>query len=416
MSELNALERARIRIIRDRGREAVIDLCNSSFRVAGITPSEEIYRLAWEMWRRNPEYIPSGRGGEDIRRRVAEFYRERGVGVEVDQVVVTAGSSVSYHLVFSILRGEGAGRPAGVALPLPGYPLFEDIARDAGVEMIPYYCAPHAGFLPDPGEIEDALRSGARGVVVISPNNPTGIVVPEGILSEIAGMCSRYGAVLIIDEVFAEFVGDGGARPSGGDDPGGVPLLPSVAEGGCIVLRLHGLSKLAAAPEVKLGWIAVTGSDPRERSRWSDALDRHHDTYLTVSGYAEAFGRAVLGTSAGHRGIAVVREGVLNGQVELDRWVRDAPYLEDLAAGSVRGGIHRVLRIEQTVVAARIGSLDDEQIAVSILERAGILVHPGYLYGMEGEPFGLGPWFVVTALHQSGTVSIVADRLHDLFG
>jgi hypothetical protein len=74
-----------------------------------------------------------------------------------------------------------------------------------------------------------------------------------------------------------------------------------------------------------------------------------------------------------------------------------------------------VVRLEQTAVATRIGTLDDEQIAISILERTGVLVHPGYLYGMEGERFGLGPWFIVTGLHRDGVVSAVTRRLHDLF-
>jgi len=400
--ELNALERARRRAIEQRGPEGIIDLCNSGFSAADIGVPDEIYHEAWDVWRGAPGYTPSGRGGPGTRRCIAEYYRERGVDVAPDSIVVTAGSSVSYHLVFGLLGGS-------VALPLPGYPLFDDIARDAGIGTVPYRCLPELQFLPDITGIEDALRSGARGIVVISPNNPTGIVVPEEMLLEIADLCARFDAVLLIDEVFAEFVADD-------SDQKGVPILPSsIAEPGCLVLRLQGVSKLAAAPEVKLGWIAVTGADAAQRTRWSDALDQRHDTYLTVSGFAEAFGQVVLGTPAGCRGIAVVRERVLNRVAELDRWIREAPYLEDLSAARVRGGIHRVVRLEQTVAATRLGTLDDEQIAISVLERTGILVHPGYLYGMEGERFGLGPWFVVTGLHRDGIVSTVAGRLHDLF-
>ena len=235
-ARINALERARREYVARSGHGSLIDLTNSRFDRAGLSVPEEVYAVAWRKWRHNAAYTPSGRGSETARTAVAAFLSRDHHAVDADDVVITAGSSISYHLLFAHLRdstaasGTVSASPPRVALPLPGYPLFEDLLRDAGLEPCWYHCLPEKQFQPDVAEIE-ALLTGAewavphvdgstgaptrpptasRGavvaVVVISPNNPSGVVLSPETERAITTTCERAGAMLIVDEVFAPFV------------------------------------------------------------------------------------------------------------------------------------------------------------------------------------------------------------------
>ncbi|MDA3947978.1 MAG: hypothetical protein PF508_02030, partial [Spirochaeta sp.] len=185
------------------------------------------------------------------------------------------------------------------------------------------------------------------------------------------------------------------------------------------VVRINGLSKMAAAPEVKLGWVAVTGGDADVRRALVDDLDTRHDAYLTVSGFAEACATVFLTDSAGVPApdsggpwLETVRDTVNRQRAAFDRYLTEIPSLEDVRHTVWRGGIHRVLRIDPTVAAMRFGTLDDETIAIRILTETGVLVHPGYLYGMDVAEFASGPWFVVSSLNTEDVLASAVSRLH----
>lgn len=414
---MNRLETARQRYIRKHGESSLLDLTNSHFGRAGIVPPEALYQAAFERWRRFPEYRPSGRGGLALRESIAAFMSRPGRTIAPDQVVATAGSSVSYHLLFSRLTAAAAttaatttthaGAPV-VALPRPGYPLFEELAAGAGVTVVWYDTPPESGFQPDPHEIRKVLAQGARAVVVISPGNPTGVVIDPAVLAKINGFCREYDALLIVDEVFDRFV------------PTHHPVSAGSERGSksnsALTVRLNGLSKAFAAPDIKLGWIVVAGGPRGAAESLLHDLDTIHDTFLTVSGFAEAAGPVFLTSAAGQDALKDIRRKVLERRRAMDGMLDDLPALEDYRGTSAVGGIHRLLRIDPVTASSRFGTLDDESIAVALIERVGVYVHPGYLYGTEDAFPERGPWIVVTALHTEKTVAAARDRLHSVFG
>ncbi|MFO8041897.1 MAG: hypothetical protein R6U25_01735, partial [Alkalispirochaeta sp.] len=149
MSEIvNPVEHARRRAAA-AGR--LRTLVNTSFSSAGIRWPEERYEAAWNVWRNNPAYTPTGRGGITARTTLAQEISGARIPCAPEDLLLTAGSSISYHLLFSVLRGRGPrGAQAGtVALPTPGYPLFEGILAPLGMSPVWYRCPPENGFLPD---------------------------------------------------------------------------------------------------------------------------------------------------------------------------------------------------------------------------------------------------------------------------
>jgi alanine-synthesizing transaminase len=411
---LNPLERVRRRAA---AAGQLIDLSATSFAAAGLRWPEELYQRAWRLWRDDPGYTPSGRGSVRARGAVSAVYTREGLAVDPEDVVLTAGSSVSYHLVFSVLR-RTTGATA-VALPLPGYPLFEGILNPLGMEPVWYHCPPENGFLPQPEEIETLLADPSRrlaALVLISPNNPAGITYPDDLIAEIGGLCAAAGVQLIMDEVFSLF------RPAGAPyvvhSPGGPPGLAGPAgpkpsgsrkveqpnrnpEGTAPLIHLNGLSKLCAAPEIKLGWIVISGGSPEDRAELVDALDTEHDTYLTLSGIGEVAAIAFLEGEAPPRRWYELRLAV---EAARDAMVTALSRLPGIEPAPVDSGIHVPFRLDPLVAAERAGSVDDETIAVRMVEQVGLLVHPGYFYGLDYPAFADGPWFVASSLISRDTL------------
>jgi aspartate/methionine/tyrosine aminotransferase len=139
-------------------------------------------------------------GMPSLRERIARHYHERyGLSVAADRIVVTTGSSAGFVLAFLALFDAGAR----VALPSPGYPCYRHILTALGQIPTLIEMRPEDRWMPTAGQIEEvATRETIRGLVLASPSNPTGTMLPNGRLAEIAAVCDRNGIWLIADEIY----------------------------------------------------------------------------------------------------------------------------------------------------------------------------------------------------------------------
>ena len=251
---------------RRRSGALLLDLTETNPTVVGLPyPPDVLAPLADPAAR---IYSPDPRGLTTAREAVAAAWRATlGVNVSADQLVLTASTSDAYAMVFKLLCNPGDS----VLVPQPSYPLFDLLTGLEGVEARPYLLDYHGAWSIDRPSIEDALGAGVRAVLVVSPNNPTGSMLRADDRDWLAGVARARGLAIISDEVFADF-----------------PLAPRpdarsfAGEARALTFVLGGLSKSAGLPQVKLGWIAVTG--PEELA--AEALDRLEliaDTYLAVS-------------------------------------------------------------------------------------------------------------------------------------
>ncbi|MDI2032354.1 pyridoxal phosphate-dependent aminotransferase [Saccharopolyspora sp. TS4A08] len=120
-----------------------------------------------------------------------------GRSVPVDEVVVTTGASGAFLLAF--LSAFDAGDR--VALASPGYPAYRNILSALGCEVVELPCDASTRFQPTVAMLED-LDEPVRGLIVASPNNPTGTVLSRDELAELAGWCEANGVQLISDEIY----------------------------------------------------------------------------------------------------------------------------------------------------------------------------------------------------------------------
>ena len=191
----------------------------------------------------------------EARAAVARYYDERGIAVPDHAICLSASTSESYGWIFKLLCERGDE----VLVPAPSYPLLAFLAALEDVTLVPYPLVRAEGFRVDLAALEAAAGPRTRAIVLVHPNNPTGTFVRRDEAAAIAAPRRRArGLALIVDEVFGDYAH--GPLPA--------DRLPSFAgEREALTFVLSGLSKVAALPQVKLGWIAVSGPDRDGRTR-----------------------------------------------------------------------------------------------------------------------------------------------------
>jgi hypothetical protein len=351
--ELNALSAARARL-KAEGRE-LLDLTVSNPTRCGFTYPEAGIRAALSQ----PAvlaYDPDPLGSPVARAAIA---RHHGHGLRAEDLLLTASTSEGYGLLFKLLGDPGDE----VLVPSPSYPLFDWLARLEGLRArtVPSYF--HDRWHLDIGAIEAAISPRTRAIVVVNPNNPTGQFLSKTEWRELTGLCTRKDLALLVDEVFLDYPLE--APP----DPMGTVLLDPHPP--CPVFLLSGLSKVAALPQLKLGWVAVRGPGAAEHL---EALAFLADQYLSVSAPVQAAAPTLLALAAGIRG--QILERLRANLAIFDTALPARPHLSRLP---VEGGWSVLLR--RPAVDA------DDVCALRLLERDAVVVHPGSFFDLPGDGY-----------------------------
>ncbi len=341
-----ALETAR------RGGRVILDLTESN-------PTRCGFDYAIPALGEAREYEPDPLGLPAARQAVAQYYCDRGIAVRPQQILMTAGSSEAYGYLFRLLANPGDA----VLVPRPSYPLFEFLARINDVEAAPYALDADHAWRIDLASVETQLSEHARAVVVVNPNNPTGSLLASEDRERLVEICRRRGLALIADEVFLDY----GVESAAG-------RASSLAgESRALTFTLNGLSKLAALPQMKLGWMVAAGPE----ALLADAMRRLEviaDTYLSV------------GTPVQHALPALLAgSGAVRRQI-LDRCGANLRHLDEQTAGQA---LLRRLPVEAGwSVVLRVPSIQtDEEWALELLERDGVLIHPGHFFDFASEGY-----------------------------
>ncbi|WP_285606457.1 pyridoxal phosphate-dependent aminotransferase [Geothrix edaphica] len=349
--ELNALS-ALLARLRSEGRP-VLDLTGSNPTRCGFAYPEADIRAALSV----PAvlgYDPDPQGSRIAREAIATHH---GHGLRAGELLLTASTSEGYGLLFKLLGDPGDE----VLVPSPSYPLFDWLARLEGLQARPVPSYFHDRWHLDLGALEAAAGPRTRAVVVVNPNNPTGHFLSRAEWSALTALCGRLGLALLVDEVFADY-----ALEPPADRLATALLDPDPP---CPVFLLSGLSKVAALPQLKLGWIAARGPGAAE---CLDALAFLADQYLSVSAPAQAAAPALLALAPGIRGQVLAR--LRANLASLDAALTAHPHLSRLP---VEGGWSVLLR--------RPAVDGDEACALRLLEQSGVLVHPGSFFDLPGD-------------------------------
>ena len=137
-------------------------------------------------------------GVPGLREAVAAHHRRAsGIDVSLDDVVITTGSSGGFLLAF-LAAFEPGDR---VLMARPGYACYRNVLTALGCEVVEIDCGPETRFQPTVAQLA-AVEGPVAGLVVASPANPTGTMVPPDELAAIARWCEENGVRLVSDEIY----------------------------------------------------------------------------------------------------------------------------------------------------------------------------------------------------------------------
>ncbi|MFI8683382.1 pyridoxal phosphate-dependent aminotransferase [Brevundimonas diminuta] len=213
-------------------------------------------------------------------------------GVEPEQVLCTTGATAALALVYKTYLNTGDR----VLVETPGFDLFADLAlaQGAGVDVFER-AAPNYGL--DLEAVERAMTDRTRVIVVSNLHNPSGTLIGDEVLADLARLAERRGALLVVDEVYGDYA-DKSARPG------------AACRLGDAVLSINSMTKIYGLSTVRCGWVVgaadLIGAIRRVSDRFDFGVSKlgHAVAALVLDHQAEFDARAQAGVAAGRDAMA----------------------------------------------------------------------------------------------------------------
>ncbi|MEY2933805.1 MAG: hypothetical protein RL033_4554 [Pseudomonadota bacterium] len=289
------------------------------------------------------------------REAVVMQQQDRGVmDVSADDVFMGNGVSELIMMCMRALINPGDE----VLIPSPDYPLWTASVVIHGGRAVAYPCRPERGFQLDPDDIESRITDRTRAIVVINPNNPTGVVYDEAGLKRVAELAERHQLVMFADEIYDHMLFAPHRH---------VPMATLARHTLCATFS--GLSKVYRACGLRVGWVSFSGEKTHARP-YLDALELLASLRLCSNMPGQWAVQTALG---GYQSInELVSPGgrLFESRAAMLEAVAQSRHLAVVPPG---GAMYAFLRVKTD----KHPQFEDERFALELLEKRGILVAPG---------------------------------------
>ena len=339
------------RLLRERG-EAVINLGIGEPK--NKTPSSAILGAAARLTEGDVKYTPTD-GIPSLKKAIIRYTEENYDRlVAPGNVIVSSGAKQSlYNVLFTLLNPQDE-----VILLAPYWVSYPEMVKM--VYGVPVIVTPEDGTLiPRLPEIERAVSSYTKAVIVNTPNNPSGVVYPESLVAELVAFCERKGIYLIFDDIYHKLVFDGKVAP-----PAYRFSTMDVDTGKLIVI--NGISKLYGMTGYRIGW-AIAGRAVVE-------------VMINVQAQTTSCPSLILqaGAEGALTGVQSVVEGLrLSIQNNRDLALRELSALPGAYTTRPDGTFYCLPDL-------RAYSNNSVELSQMLLRRALVVTVPGKEFGMEG--------------------------------
>jgi aspartate aminotransferase len=315
---------------------------------------EHVVEAAYEAARTgHTRYAPNA-GLPELREALADkVTRRNGYEAHPDQVVVTQGGIQALYLVLLALLEPGDE----VLLPDPAWPNFRMIAHLLGARVLPYPLVSAGDFLPRLEDLERLVTPRTRAILVNTPSNPLGTVVPRELVDTLLEFARRRDLWYISDEVYDEVVFDDAFVSAG-----------AVADRGDRLVSVYSFSKVYAMTGWRVGYLVAPPDLTKLLTGMQEPIVSCVNTPAQLAALA-----AVTGPQD------VVREMRESYQERRDE------LLEILDRGNLPSSQPSgAFYVWTDVSAANVPSMD---FARSLIEREHVAVAPGSAFGDLGEGY-----------------------------
>jgi alanine-synthesizing transaminase len=244
------------RQMEDEGQK-IIKLNLGNLAVFGFDAPEEIQQ---DMIRN----LPNSAGYSDskgifaARKAVMHETQKQGVaGVTLDDIYLGNGASELITMATNALLDDGDE----LLLPMPDYPLWTASTSLSGGKPVHYLCDEANHWMPNLADIRAKITPRTKGIVVINPNNPTGVMYSNDLLMGIIEIAREHGLVILADEVYDKVLYDGIKHTA----------IASMSKD-VLTLTFNSLSKSYRSCGYRAGWMIVSG-DKKHAADYIEGLN-----------------------------------------------------------------------------------------------------------------------------------------------
>ena len=299
-------------------------------------------------------YTPS-QGIPELREAIAEHERDyKGIPVDPSRVVVSPGAKVMIMFALQVLVNEGDE----VIYPDPGYTAYRGLIMLAGGKPVPLELRAEEGFEVNAERLESLVTPNTKLIILNSPGNPTGNISKRHELDELARIVLEKGLYVISDEVYSRIIYEGEHMT--------IASIPGMMERTVIV---DGFSKTYAMTGWRLGY----GIMPEKMVRPLVRLQSNSVSCATA--FVQKAGVEALKGDQGP-----VEEMVAEFRRRRDRIFELLDEIPHVKARKSEGAFYVFLDIRELGMSSR-------EFASYLLEKHGVCLLPGDLFGERGEGY-----------------------------
>ncbi len=317
---------------------------------------EYIKKAANQALAEGKVHYTSNFGLMELRQAIADkLKRENNVDYKASEVLVTVGLSEAVFAVLATILEVGDE----ILVPDPVWLNYINVPNLLGAKAVTYGLTEETGFQMDLEEVKAKITPKTRAIVIITPNNPTGGVLSEDVLKELADIAISNDLMVISDEVYERLIYDGAKHIS-------IASLPGMKER---TFTMNGMSKAYAMDGWRLGYVAA----PEEYILAMNKFHQHNTT--CAPNFVQVAAIAAL-TQEGDE----VKEMVKEYQRRRDYAVKAINEIPGLHCECPKGAFYIFINCKSL-------NMKSADLSAYLLEEAKIALVPGDVFGPGGEGY-----------------------------
>ncbi|MDI6766885.1 MAG: pyridoxal phosphate-dependent aminotransferase [Bacteroidota bacterium] len=376
--------------LRKSGRD-ILDLTVSNPTECGFQyPEKEILTAI-----SNPsslQYEPNPRGLLTAREAIGGYYKKKNIIVDPSNIFLTASTSEAYSILFKLLCNAGES----VLVPCPSYPLFDYLAKLNDVQLQYYNLRYDGEWHVDIDSLKHCIIESLidcnigkiKAIVIVHPHNPTGMFLKKDEYKAIKEIARQHNLAIIVDEVFIDYAFE--------DDETRINSTANETE--VLTFTLNGISKSCGLPQMKLGWLVVSGHSSIVIETMG-RLEIICDMFLSVNTPVQFALPKLL--TIGKNIQNQIRNRIKSNYTTLVNLLTDhnSPLNTLCSPLLANGGWYGIIRVPRTKT--------DEEWALQLLEKKGVYVHPEYFFDFDNEGYLVVSLLVEEKIFQGAIQDVV---------
>jgi aspartate aminotransferase len=252
-----AMPRSGIRRVMDAAWASGRDFIGMHVGEPSFVPPAHVLEAAERAYAEGDTHYVANAGVPALREAIATKVRERnGIETTPEQIVVTAGGAQALHVAFSLTISQGDE----VLIPDPGWPNFAMAVQLLQAVPVPYRLRPENGFLPDLDELAKLVTPRTRMILVNTPSNPLGTVMPAELVEGLVRFAEEHNLWLLSDECYDALTYD---REH---------VSPARFDTSGVVLSAFSFSKSYAMTGVRVGYLVCPPGIAENAAKLQEAM------------------------------------------------------------------------------------------------------------------------------------------------